>query len=294
MVSHEKLKISDSDYATRIDLMTKVFGIDAAARYFEGLADSAKTAETYTALLHSFAGARLTEKAELLYEKMKESKLPLTALTYNEMMTLYISVGQVDKIPPVVEELKRQNVTPDIFTYNLWISSRASVLNINEVRRILDEMSICSGSDGCQTTYVNLVKIYIDVNRLENAGSSSLVEADKGITQREWITYDFLVILYAALGNKDKVDQIWKSLRMTNQKMTSRNFLCILSSFLILGRLNEVGEVIDQWKQSSVTEFDPSACNRLLAVFGDLGLSKNANDFEKLLIERNCSLPAQK
>ena len=116
--------------ATRIDLMTKVFGIDSAERYFDGLPITAKTSETYTALLHSYARVKLLEKAEELYERIKESSLSFTALPYNEMMTLYLSVGQVEKVSLVVEELKRQKVAPDIFTYNLWISSCAATLNI--------------------------------------------------------------------------------------------------------------------------------------------------------------------
>lgn len=289
MVSHDEFVLSDSDYAIRIDLMTKVFGIDAAERYFEGLPLSAKTSETCTALLHSYAGAKLMEKAEQFYERIKDSNLSFSALMYNEMMTLYMSVGQVEKVALVVEELKRKHVVPDIFTYNLWISSCASTLNIDEVRKILDEMSIDSGSNGGLSNYINLVKIYIEASHLVNAESSPLVEADKSITQREWITYDFLIILYAGLGNKDKIDQIWKSLRMTKQKMTSRNYICILSSYLMLGHMKEIKEVIDQWKQSTTSEFDISACNRLLYAFKDVGLIEKANDFHMLLLQKNCS-----
>lgn len=289
MVSHDEFVLSDSDYAIRIDLMTKVFGIDAAERYFEGLPLSAKTSETCTALLHSYAGAKLMEKAEQFYERIKDSNLSFSALMYNEMMTLYMSVGQVEKVALVVEELKRKHVVPDIFTYNLWISSCASTLNIDEVRKILDEMSIDSGSNGGLSNYINLVKIYIEASHLVNAESSPLVEADKSITQREWITYDFLIILYAGLGNKDKIDQIWKSLRMTKQKMTSRKYICILSSYLMLGHMKEIEEVIDQWKQSTTSEFDISACNRLLYAFKDVGLIEKANDFHMLLLQKNCS-----
>ena len=78
----------------------------------------------------------MTEKAEELYQRIKDSNLSFDALTYNEMMTLYMSVGQFEKVPSVVEELKQQKVSPDIFTYNLWISSCAAILNIDEVRRI--------------------------------------------------------------------------------------------------------------------------------------------------------------
>lgn len=212
MVSHEEYELSDSDYAARIDLTTKVFGIDAAERYFEGLPLATKTAETYTALLHSYAGAKLTEKAEELYQRIKDSNLSFDALTYNEMMTLYMSVGQFEKVPSVVEELKQQKVSPDIFTYNLWISSCAAILNIDEVRRILDEMSHGAGSNESWIRYLNLANIYISVAHLDNASSNTLVETEKRITQRQWITYDFLIILYGGLGSKDKLDQIFQNI----------------------------------------------------------------------------------
>lgn len=289
MVSHEEYKLSDTDYAIRIDLMTKVFGIDAAERYFEDLPLTAKTSETYTALLHSYAAAKLTEKAEELYERIKGSNLSFSALLYNEIMTLYMSVGQVEKVSSVVEELKRQKVEPDIFTYNLWISSCAAALNIDQVKRILNEMRCDSGCNDDWQRYINLVNIYVTASRLTSANSISPIEIEKGITQREWITYDFLVMLYAGLGNKDKIDQIWKSLRMTKQKMTSRNYICILSSYLILGHMKEVGEVFNQWKQLTTTEFDISACNSVLSAFEDAGLTEKANDLHMLLISRNCS-----
>lgn len=289
MVTHKEFVLSDSDYATRIDLMTKVFGIHSGERYFEGLPLLAKTSETYTALLHSYAGAKWTKKAEELFERVKQSNLSFNALMYNEMMTLYMSVGQVEKVALVVEELKQKNVVPDIFTYNLWISSCAATLNIDQVKKILDEMSCDSGGSDDWVKYVNLVNIYITASHLVNAESSTLVEAEKSITQRQWITYDFLIILYAGLGNKDKIDQIWKSLRMTKQKMTSRNYICILSSYLMLGHLKEVGEIIDQWKQSATSDFDISTCNRLLGAFSDVGLTEKANEFHMLLLQKNCA-----
>ncbi|XP_028785427.1 pentatricopeptide repeat-containing protein At5g09450, mitochondrial-like [Neltuma alba] len=286
MVTHEEYELSDSDYAIRIDLMTKVFGIDAAERYFEGLPLSAKTSETYTALLHSYAGAKFTEKAEELYQRIKNSNLSFNALMYNEMMTLYMSVGQVEKVPLVVEDLKQQKVLPDIFTYNLWISSFAATLNIDEVKRILDEMSHVAGSNESWKRYAGLANIYVTVGHLDNAGSNSLVEPEKRTTQREWITYDFLIIQYAGLGSKDKIDQIWKSLRMTKQKMISRNYICILSSYLMLGHMEEAAEVIDQWAQSTNTDFDMLACEKLIGAFTDMGLTEIADNFNRILIQK--------
>ncbi|KAL5547658.1 hypothetical protein UlMin_002889 [Ulmus minor] len=287
MVSNNEFELSESDYAIRINLMTKVFGIDAAERYFEGLPPAAKTSETYTALLHSYAGEKLTEKAEDLFARIKSSNLSFSVLAYNEMMTMYISVGQVEKVFSVVEELKRKNVTLDIFTYNLWASSCAATLDIDKVRHILDEMKTHPSSNECWVRYVNLANIYITTSHLVNGDLNSIVAAEKGITQREWITYDFLIILHAGLGNKERINQVWKSLRMTNQKMTSRNYICILSSYLILGHMKEVEEVLDQWKQSTSTNFDASACSRLFSAFADVGFTEKANNFHRLLIQKH-------
>ncbi|KAL7119341.1 hypothetical protein ACP275_02G057000 [Erythranthe tilingii] len=291
MISHEEYKLSDSDYAVRINLMTQVFGIDAAERYFESLPSSEKTSETYTALLHSYAALKHIDKAEELYERIQKANLSLTAITYNELMTLYISVGQLEKVPSVIEEMKRQNVKRDLFTYNLWVSSCAASLNIDEAMRVLDEMSLDLGCDESWNRYSKLAKIYISCNQMVNSDNGCLVESEKGaVTQRELISYDFLVVLYGGLGDKEKLDQIWKSLRMTRQKMIGRNYVCVISSYLINGYLKEVGEIIEQWKQSATSEFDESLCKKLVDAFEEVGMKDEAVSFGTVLSEKGCDL----
>ncbi|KAK4801642.1 hypothetical protein SAY86_022129 [Trapa natans] len=288
MVTHKEYDLLENDYILRIELMAKVFGVDASERYFESLPTTEKTSETYTSLLHCYAGAKLIDRAENLFERMMDSGLSFGALAYNEMMTMYMSVGLVEKVPLVVGELKRQSVVPDIFTYNLWISSCAATLNMDEVRRILDEMGHDSSSKEEWERYRSLANVYITSGQLLTSEHGGLVEVDKRVTQREWITYDFLIILYASMGNKEKIDRIWRSLKMTKEKMTSRNYVCILSSFLILGHLKEVGDILSQWKQSTAPSFDLSACNRLMDSFKEIGLVERANQLQILMFESNC------
>ncbi|GAB2292022.1 hypothetical protein Dimus_026270 [Dionaea muscipula] len=283
MVTHGEFQLADSDYADRIDLMTKVFGIDAAERYFQSLPPAAKSNETCTALLHSYAGAKLTDKAEELYKRIKDSGLPFKAITYNEMMTLYMSLGQVEKVSFIVEDMKCQKVVLDLFSFNLWISSCAADLDVGRIQTILDEMIQDPSCDEDWRRYINLVNIYITSGQLENLGSDSHAESELVITQREWISYDFLILLHAGFGNKDKVDTIWKALRMTGQKMSGRNYICILSSYLMLDHMKEVGEVIDQWKQSTATLFDKSSCDRLIDAFAKAGFSEKSEAFVTVL-----------
>ncbi|WOK92196.1 hypothetical protein Cni_G00887 [Canna indica] len=289
MKTHQQSELSDNDNAMRIDLITKVFGVSGAEEFFEGLPSTAKSCEAYTALLHSYAAAKLTEKAENLFERFKESNLSSSALIYNEMMTLYISVGQLDKVSLIVEELKRRKVSPDLFTYNLWISSCAATLDINAVRMVLNEMAQEPSSDEGWITYMRLTDIYLNAGRLVSS-ESAIAEADVKISQREWITYDFLIILHAGLGNRQMLNEIWKSLQMTSQKISGRNYICILSSYLILDQLKEAAEVIDQWRQSKAQNFDISDCNRIFEAFKKAGLADTAEKFQDLMLQKDRKL----
>lgn len=286
MVSHDEFKLADSDYANRIDLMMRVFGIDAAERYFEGLPASAKSNDSYTALLHSYAGAKLVDKAEELYERMKESGLPVKAITYNEMMTLYISMGQVEKVSSIVDDMKRQKIAPDLYSYNLWISSLAAGLDVGGIQSILNEMIQDPSCDEDWRRYIDLVSIYIASGQLENLGADPDAESELGVSQRQWISYDFLVMLHTGLGNKDKVDLVWKALQMTRQKIAGRSYICILSSYLILGHMKEAGEVIDKWKQSASSVLDKASCDRLVDAFAKTGFGEKSEALVTVLKQK--------
>ncbi|CAN6465920.1 unnamed protein product [Victoria cruziana] len=288
MGKHHEYTLSAGDYADQIDLITKVHGLDAAERYFEALLPTEKTCGCYTALLHSYASAKLTEKAEILFDNMKKrNSTSLSILPYNEMMTLYMSNSQYDKIPSLVEELSEKQISPDLFTYNLWISACAATFDINGIRRILDKMSCDSNFGDGWKMYVKLVNIYITAGRLENTTENTIIETDKKVTQRGWITYDFLIILYAGLGNGDMISQVWKSLKMTSQKMTGRSYVSIISSLIMLGRTKQAGQVIDEWKRATAPCYDVSLSNRLLDAFAEAGLSGHATLLHQMLLEKD-------
>ncbi|KAF8714903.1 hypothetical protein HU200_027439 [Digitaria exilis] len=292
MKTHHESDLSESDYGMRIDLITRVFGVNAAEDFFEKLPPGAKSLEAYTALLHSYARSKMTDKAERLFGRMQDANLSMDVLVYNEMMTLYISVGELDKVQVVAEELKRQNVSPDLFTYNLRVSAAAASMDLEGFKGILDEMSKDPNSKEGWTLYRKLAAIYVDASQLVGSGNS-LVEAEAKISQREWITYDFLVLLHAGLGNLERIKDIWKSMLMTSQRMTSRNYICVISSYLMCERLKDAGEIVDQWQRSKAPEFDISACNRLFDALLNAGLADTAESFRELMLQKSCILTSR-
>ncbi|TVU14334.1 hypothetical protein EJB05_37797 [Eragrostis curvula] len=292
MKTHHESELSESDYGMRIDLITKVFGASAAEDFFEKLPPGAKSLEAYTALLHSYARSKMTDRAERLFERMKDANLSMNVLVYNEMMTLYMSVGELGKVPIIAEELKRQNVSPDLFTYNLRISAAAASMDLDGFKGILDEMSTDPNSNEGWALYRDLAAIYVDAGQLVGS-SNSVVEAEAKISQREWITYDFLVFLHTGLGSRERIKDIWKSMQMTSQRMTSRNYICALSSYLMCGQLKDAGEIVDQWQRSKAPEFDISACNRLFDALLKAGFTDTADSFRELMLQKSCILTSR-
>ena len=121
--------------------------------FFEKLPAGAKLLEAYTALLHSYARSKMTDKAVRLFERMKDANLPIDVLVYNEMMTLYISAGELNKVPTLA-----QNVSPGLFTYNLSVSASAASMDLEAFKGILDYMSKDPNSNEGRTLSAHLLR----------------------------------------------------------------------------------------------------------------------------------------
>uniref|UniRef100_A0A0A9EQA1 Pentatricopeptide repeat-containing protein n=1 Tax=Arundo donax TaxID=35708 RepID=A0A0A9EQA1_ARUDO len=80
---------------------------------------------------------------------------------------------------------------------------------------------------------------------------------------------------------------------MTSQRMTSRNYICVLSSYLMCGQLKDAGEIVDQWQRSKAPEFDISACNRLFDALLNAGFTDKADSFRELMLQKSCILTSK-
>ena len=80
--------LSAADHADRLDLIYKVCGIEHAEDYFNNIPKQRKVHQTYGALLSCYAQELAVEKAESLFETVKELKT-LTPFPYNILMSLY-------------------------------------------------------------------------------------------------------------------------------------------------------------------------------------------------------------
>jgi pentatricopeptide repeat protein len=291
MKLHHESDLSGNDYAIRIDLITKVFGLNAAEDFFNNLVT--RSPDAYIALLHNFSASKSVDKAEKLFDQMKDENVLLDALPFNEIMTLYVSVGEREKVFGVVSEMKRLKVRLDLYSYNLWVSAHGAVLDFEGIMKVLSELEQDANCDQRWDVYRKLVRVYIEVGQFEGVENSmKLIEADTKVSAREWITYDLLVILHASLDNKGRIKEMWRCMKMSPGKMTYRNYICVVSSYLMVGELEEAGKIIDQWKESKEPEFNLSSCCRLFGAFMKFGSMEIAENFRKLMQEKNYEIEA--
>jgi hypothetical protein len=97
-------------------------------------------------------------------------------------------------------------------------------------------------------------------------------------------------------------------MQMTSQQLTSQNYICVLSSYLILGgqpffkivlrtflcgQLKDAGEIVDQWQRSKAPEFDIAACNRLFDALLRAGFTETVDSFRELMLQKSCILTSR-
>jgi hypothetical protein len=75
--------------------------------------------------------------------------------------------------------------------------------------------------------------------------------------------------------------------------MTSRNYVCVLSSYLMCGQLKDAAEIVNEWQRSKAPEFDISACNRLFDALLGAGFTETAGSFSELMLQKSCILTSR-
>ncbi|KAL8261568.1 hypothetical protein R6Q59_025617 [Mikania micrantha] len=87
--SQESIEFSERDYASRVDLVAKIRGLQKAEAYIDKIPDSFKGEIVYRTLLANCVLNNDIKKAERVFNKMKDLNLPVTAFACNQLLLLY-------------------------------------------------------------------------------------------------------------------------------------------------------------------------------------------------------------
>ncbi|GFY99051.1 tetratricopeptide repeat (TPR)-like superfamily protein [Actinidia rufa] len=139
MSNKRYLDLSPGDVAVRLDLISKIHGLEQAEKYFSNIPITLRDLRVYGALFNGYAHAKSLEKEDATMQKRRELGFVTTSLPYNVIRTLYADMEGMDKL------LMKMEVDPDVnmdwYSYIVAANGylRASCIGKkNEVYRIWD------------------------------------------------------------------------------------------------------------------------------------------------------------
>ncbi|PWA38560.1 Pentatricopeptide repeat-containing protein [Artemisia annua] len=147
----ERFRISSSDAAIQLDLVSKVNGIAAAEDYFNNLPNNLMDKRIYGALLNAYVRARMVEKAESLLVEMKKKESYKTIfpyipnLGYNAVISSFIRMDDIEEAELLYEEWVSMKTSYDPRIGNLLLANSSTWEIIAEAHikesRISDALS---------------------------------------------------------------------------------------------------------------------------------------------------------
>ncbi|KAF7004831.1 hypothetical protein CFC21_020001 [Triticum aestivum] len=274
MVHTKGMNMSYTNHAIRLDLIYKVRGIEAAEKYFEGLPDPAKNHRTFGALLNCYCSSKKEEKATDLYRKMDELGIASSTLPINNLMSLYMKLGQHKKVCSLFEEMKEKNVKPDNLTCCILMTSCAALNKIDDVEQVLKEMEEKGGVLGW-SAYSTLASIYQSAGLVEKA-ESALKKLEGLVQDRDGRQpFDFLMSLYASVGNLSEVKRVWGVVKGTFPKVTNTSYFSMLQALLKLNDADYMKQVFEEW-ESNHECYDVKLTNVMTRAHLKNGMAKEA------------------
>ncbi|KAL6850379.1 hypothetical protein ACP4OV_021006 [Aristida adscensionis] len=274
MVDVKGMNMSYTNHAIRLDLIYKVRGIEAAENYFAGLPDPGKNHQTYGALLSCYCSAKMEEKATDIYRKMDELGISSSTLPINNLMSLYMKLGQHKKVDSLFEEMKAKNVKPDSLTCCILMTSYAASNKLDSVEELLKEMEEKDVVLGW-SAYSTLASIYGNAGLVEKAESAlkkleGLVRDDDGRQP-----FDFLMSLYASVGNLSEVNRVWGVIKAKFAKVTNTSYLGMLQALYKLNDIDRMKQIFYEW-ESSCESYDVRLTNMMIRANLKSGLTEEA------------------
>ncbi|KAJ6808694.1 pentatricopeptide repeat-containing protein-like, mitochondrial [Iris pallida] len=275
--------MSSGGHTVRLNLVSKVMGIDAAEDYLASLSEPIKHQLTYGALLNCYCTKRIPDKAITLYKKMKELNIVPDTLGYNHLLSLYMKLGQYEKVRDLYQDMKASNISPDNCGFRILIKSFASMDDIDSVEKTIQDME---GSlvPFDWSTYCQLADVYNSAGLFEKA-EVALNKAELVMGSRDLSPFPLLIKLYAGAGNLVQVKQVWKLLKARSPRPTNRLYLVMLQALAKLDDMDALKHCFEEWEGGCVN-YDMRLVNVVIGAYLRKDLVEEAKLLQKNARER--------
>uniref|UniRef100_A0A0E0M9D2 Thioredoxin domain-containing protein n=1 Tax=Oryza punctata TaxID=4537 RepID=A0A0E0M9D2_ORYPU len=274
MTERLHLHLSPGDVAYRLELITKVHGLDRAVEYFDSMPDQLKQQQCYGSLLKCYAEAKCVEKAEELFEKIGGMGMA-SSYAYNVMMRLYLQNGQVERVHSMYQAMEESGIAPDIFTTDTLVAAYAVAEDIEAIEKVLEKANSCNDLMTWHS-YATIGKVFMQSGKQERA-LQAFQESEKKIAKKSnRVAYGFLLTMYADLGMNSEVDRIWDVYRSRVPASACNSmYMCRISVLLKMNDIVGAEKAYEEWESKHVYH-DPRLINLLLTAYCKEGLMEKA------------------
>ncbi|RLN24662.1 pentatricopeptide repeat-containing protein [Panicum miliaceum] len=274
------LEFGERDYASRLDLTAKVYGIQKAEQYIEKIPAPHRGEIVYRTLLANCVHEANVKKAEQVFNKMKDLGLPITVFSFNQLVLLYKRVDK-KKIADVLAMMEKENVKPSLFSYKLLVDAKGAVRDIEGMEKVVEQMET-EGIEPDLMFQATIARHYIFDGQREKAEALlESMEGDDINTNR--VACKILLPLYAFLGKNHDVERIWNVCK-DNPRL--EECLSAIEAFDRLGNVEEAEKVFEdmfvKWKTLSSKYY-----NAMLRMYANHNLFDKGKELLKRMDENH-------
>ncbi|CAL5076401.1 unnamed protein product [Urochloa decumbens] len=269
------LNFEERDYASHLDLIARNHGLEAAEKYMERVPEPFRNEVLYETLIVNCVCLDDVQKAEQVFNEIRELSLPLTVSACNQMILLYKRVAR-RKVADILLLMEMENIKYSRFTYRLLIDLKGQSNDILGMESVLNMMKD-NGLEPDFATQTMVAKFYISGGLTEKA--EEVIRAMEVYVNASRDATRSLLGLYAILGRPDDVERIWNS--YTTPKL--EDFLAAIEAWSKLGRIEQVEETFEALVKTSA-KLTSKYFNAMLNVYAEHKLLAKGKEF----LERMC------
>ncbi|KAG6638625.1 pentatricopeptide repeat-containing protein At2g20710, mitochondrial-like isoform X2 [Carya illinoinensis] len=268
------MPLSTDDIAVRMNLISRVHGLEQVENYFNNIPKHLKSFVVYAALLNCCAYEKSMEKAELVMQKIIDRGFARTPLCYNILINMYYKIGEHEKLDALVLKMEEKGINPDKYTLSIRLSAYAAISDVEGINKTIKRMESDPHIVLDWKSYSIAASGYLKVGLLDRG--SEMVKKLEGLianSKRSSIAFNLLLKLYAEMGKKDELYRIWELYK--KEKIYNKGYISMISSLLAFDDIEGAEKIFEEW-ESMILSLDFRVPNLMIDAYCRKGLLAKA------------------
>ncbi|XP_065874071.1 pentatricopeptide repeat-containing protein At2g20710, mitochondrial-like [Euphorbia lathyris] len=284
MIENNRYELSAGGAAIRLDLISRVHGLEEAEKHFNSISASLSDHRIYDSLLSCYVNAKQVEKAEAMMQKMKDMGFIRHQYAYNEMLNLYSQLGEHDKFEALVKEMEEKGIECNRITYKIRLNAYTACSYIEGMETLLMKMEVDPVVKMDFYAYSLAANGYLKAGLLDK--TLSMLKKSEQLIQHHSrkFNYELLLKQYASVGKKADVYRIWELYKQMGGQLNT-GYISMISSLLQLDDLDGAEMIWEEW-ESKNTHFDIRILNLMISAYAEKGPLEKVEAFMEKIVKR--------